>query len=174
MDFICKILSLPGESLVTMKYSPFKDLNRYAKKYSLTIFYHDGKLHKSRKCGPEIFVLRKDQKLLGHKNPGKLVNLPTGVNKLAGCKYKLNDILHDDCNAECHLTSDWKNSEDKYQQGINIWRKKSLGLNKHTIKNIRRSTRQPAIHLHCDEKFNKVYLITCDKLYFRGNRHLIN
>ena len=104
-----------------------------------------------------------------HSNPGILAKLPTGVGKLKGSKYKLSEIFGcDDCEP------DWSQIEAKIGKGINIWRKTSTGLNKHKIENMRRSHLQPAIHLHCDDAFNKTFLVTCDKLYFRGYRKLIN
>ena len=144
-------------------------LNYYARKYRLTIFYYNGQLKKSKDFGQEMFIRLVNDLLMCHSNPGILAKLPTGVGKLKGSKYKLSEIFGcDDCEA------DWSQIETKIGKGINIWRKTSTGLNKHNIKNLRRSNLQPAIHLHCDDAFNKTFLVTCDKLYFRGYRNLIN
>ena len=150
------------------------NLNKLAQKYKLSIYFYNGKLNKSHRFGKEMFVVYKNGGLVGHYNPGKLAKLPTGVNKLSGCKYKLSDIINQKSCDDCDIETDWKKIEQKIGKGINIWRKESLGLNKSEIRNIRRSSLLPALHLHCDKYFNKVFLITCDKLYFRGHRNLIN
>ena len=112
--------------------------------------------------------------MIGHANPGKLAKLPTGVNKVRGCKYKLSEILNKQFVHNCDYGSNWDEIEDKYGKGINIWQKRSTGLNKSSITILRRSKKSPSIHLHCDQYFCKVFLITNDKLYFRGHRYLIN
>ena len=171
MEYICKKLSKGYDSLLS---APYKsgDINKLAKKYKLSIYFNDGKLIKSDSYGPEIFIVLKNDILFGHTNPGKLAKLPTGVGKIKGCKYKLDDFV--ECSGSCDLETDWQSIEDKYRKGINIWRKTSKGLNKSNVVNLRRSKITPAVHLHCDETFNKLFLITCDKLYFRGNRRLLN
>ena len=171
MEYICKKLCDGYDSLLTTPYKP-GDINRLARKYKLTIHFNNGKLVKSDSYGPEVFIILKNNTLFGHINPGKLAKLPTGVGKLKGCKYKLEDFL--ECSGDCDLHSDWRDIENKYRKGVNIWRKTSKGLNKSNVVNLRRSKILPAVHLHCDETFNKLFLITCDKLYFRGNRRILN
>ena len=149
-------------------------INKLAKKFKLSIFLYDGNLTKSRRFGKEMFVVHKNGILVAHANPGKLAKLPTGVNKLQGCKYKLSELINKKCCDDCDIDTDWTKIEQEIGKGINIWRKVSTGLNKSEVTNMRRSSLQPAIHLHCDTYFCKIFLITCDKLYFRGHRHLIN
>ena len=151
-----------------------KNINKYAKKFNLTIFLNDGKLHKSKRYGKEMFVIFKGGVLRAHENPGKLAKLPAGVNKVKGCIFALRDIIKRECESVCDINTDWRDVEKKFGVGINIWRKVGVGLNKTTIENVRRTTMKSAINLHCDKIFNKVYLITCDRVYFRGHRHLIN
>ena len=171
MEFICKKLSEGYDSLLSTPYKP-GDIHKLAKKYKLTVHYNDGKLIKSDSHGPEVFIVLKHDTLFGHYNPGKLAKLPSGVGKIKGCKYKLEDFL--ECSGNCDLDTDWHAIEDKYRKGINIWRKISKGLNKSKVVNMRRSKINPAVHLHCDQTFNKLFLITCDKVYFRGNRRILN
>ena len=169
MENICKRIK-NEECLIFEKADENFDLNYLARTYSLTIFYYDNKLIKSKRFGTEIFVMKRDDYFIAHRNPGKLAKLPTGVNKLKGCKYKLCEIIKQDCFEECDLDTDWIKIENQFGFGINIWKKSS---SKSKIISVRRSSLQPAIHLHCDEFFCKVFLITCEKLYFRGQCYLI-
>ena len=171
MEYICKKFSRGYNSLLSFPYEG-GDINKLAAKYKLTIYYNNGELSKSDDCGKEIFVVLRNDMLFAHTNPGKLAKLPTGVGKLNGCKYNLEDFL--ECSGSCNLATDWTALEKEHRKGINIWRKISKGLNKNKILNIRRSRVKPALHLHCDNIFNKVFLVTSDKLYFRGNRHVLN
>ena len=174
MDSVCKKLTSGYDSFITTNCLHIENLNKYAKRYSLTIYLNDGQLRKSNKHGPEVFMVHKNELLCAHKNPGKLAKLPAGVNKLKGCIYNLSDIIKQRCDDLCDVNTDWKHIEEKFRVGINLWRKIGVGLNKTSIENLRRTKLEPAIHLHCDNVFSKVYLITCDKVYFRGHRHLIN
>ena len=172
MNFVCeKIKSC--DSLIIHPCKTIGNINKIAKQFSLTIYFNDGKLRKSKHYGPEIFIIYKNGIIYAHSNPGKLAKLPTGVGKLKGCQYKMNDFIDYACKKECDLNTNWSAVEHKYKKGINIWRKTS-GLNNSKIVNLRRSKVTPAIHLHCDTVFNKLFLVTCDKLYFRNHKHLIN
>ena len=172
MENICKQIK-NNDSFICEKANDDFDLNNLARKYSLSIFYYDNNLTKSKRFGTELFVMKRDGYFIAHRNPGKLAKLPTGVNKLKGCKYKWSEIIKQDCFDDFDIDSDWKFFEETFGLGINIWSKVSSGLNMHKITNIRRSNLKPEIHLHCDKFFCKLFLITCDKLYFRGQRHLI-
>ena len=174
MEFICKQLLFIKDDYVFEKYDSKFNLDRLANKYKLTILFHDGVLRKSKSYGPEIFIMRKNGFFVGHCNPGKLAKLPTGVNKVKGCKYKLSDIINQNVMKDCCRDSNWDEIERKFEIGINIWQKITTGLNKCVIKNLRRSKLTKSIHLHCDPYFCKVFLVSCDKLYFRGHRYLIN
>lgn len=169
MENICKQLIQNENCFAFENDTNIGDLNHLARKYKLSIYFFDGRLTKSKRYGPEIFVIKKHDMLIGHSNPGKLAKLPSGVNKIKGCKYKLNEIFNKDCETS---DLDWKEIEDKYDVGINIWLKTSTGLNKSSIKNLRRSTNEKSINLHCDPFFCKLFLI-CDKIYFRGHKRLI-
>ena len=173
MDELCQELQQSPLTLAKAEFQDF-DLNDIAKKESLTIYYNDGKLRRSKRYGPEIFVCLRNGMLIGHHNPGLLAKLPTGVGKIKGCKFKLSEILGCKCKDDCNLKTNWAKIERKIGKGINIWRKISTGLNKNTIKNLRRSNLKPAIHLHCDKTFNKIFLVTCPNLYFRGNKKCLN
>ena len=156
---------------------PFDDLNKInkqAKQHSLTIYYHKDKLFKSKQYGPEIYVRYKNGNLLACSNPGRLINLPAGVNKSKGCKYKMCDIFDTSCKSSCDQRLNWKDLEVQYGVGINIWEKKNLALNKSSVKLIRKSKFKPAIHLHYDKIFHKLFLITNIKVYFRSHMKLIN
>ena len=174
MEFICKHFQRARKNHLFRKYDRNFDIDELAKKYKLTIYYFDNQLFKSQVYGPAIFVMKKDDILIAHSNPGKLVKLPTGVNKIKGCKFRTKDILDVKSVKHCFLDSNWDEIERECGKGVNIWRKIGKGLNKSTIENLRRSEIKPAINLHCDQYFCKVFLITCDKLYFRGHRYLIN
>ena len=174
MESICKQLRTTKDDHVFQKYDSDFDLDQLAKKYKVSILFNDGVLHKSHSYGPEIFVIRKEGFLVGHCNPGKLAKLPSGVNKVKGCKYKLSELINQDIVNDCCLDSNWDEIERKFEIGINIWQKVTTGLNKCVITNLKRSKLKKSIHLHCDPYFCKVFLVTCDKLYFRGHRYLIN
>ena len=173
MELVCKQLSEGYESLFSADCKSFGDLNEYAKKYKLAIYMNDGELQKSQRYGREVFMTHRDGKIYAHKNPGKLAKLPTGVDKIRGCKYKMRDILKMECDEDCDIDTDWDKIEKRFGVGINLWRKVSLGLNKNTIINLRRSTLKNAIHLHCDNVFHKIFLVTGHDLYFRGNKKLL-
>ena len=173
MEFVCKQLSEGYESLISADCESFGDLNEYANKYKLSIYLNNGKLQKSQRYGKEVFMTHRDGKLYAHENPGKLAKLPTGVDKIRGCKYKMRDILKMECDEDCDIDTDWNMIEKKFGVGINLWRKMSLGLNKNKIINLRRTKLKPAIHLHCDHLFHKMFLVTCPHLYFRGNKKLL-
>ena len=172
MNELCEKLKKYPDTLASVPFKSF-DLNKVAKHNLLTIYYNDGDLRKSKCFGPEIFVCLRNGAFLGHSNPGVLAKLPAGVGKLKGCKFKLSQIFGQDCKDECDLHTNWQKAERKIGKGINIWRKNSK-RNKHTITNLRRSKLQPALHLHCDTTFNKIFLITCSNVYFRGNKKLLN
>ena len=174
MNQLCKKFKKSPLKLAKEKFDGDNNIEYYAKKFKVTIYFYDGKLKKSRNYGPEMFVCLKNGQIMSHANPGILAKLPTGVNKIKGCKFKLSEILNCECDNDCSLSSNWSLIEEKVGFGINIWRKTSKGLNKSYVENIRRSKLSPAINLHCDNYFDKVYLITCEKLYFRSNRRLIN
>ena len=92
------------------------NLNKLAQKYKLSIYFYNGKLNKSHRFGKEMFVVYKNGGLVGHYNPGKLAKLPTGVNKLSGCKYKLSDIINQKCCDDCDIETDWSKIEQKIAQ----------------------------------------------------------
>ena len=171
MENLCKQFLKDDSSFVFENCSQIENnLNKLAKKYKLSIYLNNGKLFKSKAYGKNMFVILKNDLLIAHANPGRLAKLPTGVGKIKGCKYKLSDIISKKTFDECDINTDWDEIEREHDIGINIWRKTVSGLNKCSIENIRRSDRKPAIHLHCDKYFDKVFLIVCDKLYFRGHR----
>ena len=174
MDIICPEVKNSNELIEQPFEKLEKNLDYYANKYRLTIYFFHNKLVKSKKFGPEVFILVKNGRFFAHKNPGKLAKLPAGVSKLDGCKYDFNEMFGVKCGAFCNIHTKWAKFEKKIGKGINIWRKESIGLNKSVITNVRRSKMMPAIHLHCDKRFNIVFLVTCDKLYFRSHRRLIN
>ena len=174
MDIICPEVKKSNE-LIDQPFEKLENnLDYYAKKYRITIYYFHDKLVKSKKFGPEVFILVKNGRFYAHKNPGKLAKLPAGVSKLNGCKYGLHEIFGVGNGKFCDINTKWAKFEMKIGKGINIWRKESIALNKCVITNVRRSKISPAVHLHCDKRFNKVFLVTCDKLYFRSHRRLIN
>ena len=171
MDSVCRKLKSGYDDLITVNCSHIRNLNKYAKQYSLTIFLNDGQLKKSNKFGSEVFMIHKNGLLYAHRNPGKLAKLPTGVDK-RNCQYTMTIFEKGSLN-NCDLDTNWAIVESQYGKGINIWCKESYGLNKSTIKNKRRSKLKPSIHLHCDATFRKVFLVTCTQLYFRGHKYLI-
>ena len=174
MNRLCHKLKTASFELAREVFDGDTNIDFYGAKFGLTIYFYDGYLRKSKRYGEEVFIRLIDGYLIGHSNPGVLAKLPTGVNKMKGCLFKLSEILNRKCEDDCCLDTDWSAIEGKNRVGINIWRKTSTGLNKSIITNIRRSKIAPAIHLHCDNFFRKDYLITCKKLYFRGHKHLIN
>lgn len=173
MENICKQIT-KNKELVFEKADESYDLDDLAKKYRLTIYLNDGQLKKSKRFGPEVFILKRENHFIGHTHPGKLAKLPAGVNKVKGCKYKLGDLINKKCCDDCDLETNWKEIEKKYGVGINIWRKVSLGINKSKITNIRRSKLNKTVNLHCDNFFCKLFLITSETVYFRGHKQLIN
>ena len=120
--------------------------------------------------------MRKNEHLFWfHSNCGRMINLPAGVNKLEGCRHRLDEIL-DICGVKkckiekCPLRFDTDLTviETNYNVSFNIWQKtKEDG--KYNIVNIRRGKNdKTVINLHLDPIFNKLFLITDKKLYFRS------
>ena len=123
-----------------------------------------GSHHVSHSDGPELFMRYKNDKLLFHTNPGKISNLPSGLNKQRGAKFKVKDIvgLGDD---SCLFFKDIKAIEKKYGVSLEVWEKKNLGLNKPCVKKIKSGN----ISVHRDTFTDILFLITDYKTYFRCN-----
>lgn len=140
------------------------DLEQLGQKYNLSLCYRDKILQKSKSYGPDLYVRKVDDRLIAFGHPGKATKLPAGLDKIKGAKT-FDEIFK----RTCSLDSNWRQLENEIGKGINIWTKESLGLNKNRVKGVRNSKKRPALNFHFDCNFEKLFLITCTKTYFRGN-----
>ena len=168
MENLCKLFQKSDYSFTELAICPCDELNfdieNLGKKYHLTLLYHDESLYESKNYGPELFVRKVDDRLIAHSNPAKATKLPAGLNKINGAKT-LDEVL----GTRFKMSHNWEALEKELDHGINIWGKENLGLNKSSVTNYRRAKKFPAIDLHLDKKFGKLFLITCSKVYFRRN-----
>ena len=148
-----------------------------AKKFKIRIFlrYFDD-TYKSGNYGPELFIRQNCHLFWFHSNAGIITKLPAGVSKIDGCKHRLDKILNTTFDRKmkirkCPLdiNANFDKLEKKYGAAFNIWEKESNGPNTYNIENIRESRKNAKkINLHHDKNTGKLFLVTCNKLYFRG------
>ena len=153
-----------------------KFIESLANRFLITIhFVNNDDTIRSCEYGRELFMRKNEHLFWFHSNCGRMINLPAGVNKLEGCRHRLDEIL-DICGVKkckiekCPLRFDTDLTviETNYNVSFNIWQKtKEDG--KYNIVNIQRGENdKTVINLHLDPIFNKLFLITDKKLYFRS------
>ena len=142
-----------------------EDLNidTIAKLFGIKIYLFN-ESHKMTGSGPELFMRYKGGNLIFHTNPGRITNLPSGLNKLQEPKYKIKDILGFSNNDSCLLINDVPVFEKKYGVKLEIWQKKNLNR-KPCVTKVKSGT----IPVHLDEPTGILFLITDQKTYFRCN-----
>ena len=140
------------------------DLDTIGNMFGIKIHLFDESHHVSQTDGPELFLRFKNDKLIFHSNPGKITNLPSGLNKQKGAKFKTKDIVGRG-NHACLFFKDIKAIEAKYNVSLEVWEKKNLGLNKPCVKKIKTGK----IPVHRDTFTDILFLITDHKTYFRCN-----
>ena len=141
------------------------DLDTIGKLFGLKIHFFDESHHVSQSDGPEIFMRYKYDKLLFHTNPAKITNLPSGLNKIKGAKFKICDIIGISDDESAMTLEDVERMENKYGVTFEIWEKKNLRLNKPVVKKIKSGN----ISVHHDTVTGILFLITDRKTYFRCN-----
>ena len=139
------------------------DIDTIGKLFGIKIDYLPNEASKS--TGRELFMRYKNGNLIFHTNPGRITNLPSGLNKLKGPKYKIKDILGFSDNESALFLRDVPDFERKYDVTLEIWEKKNLKLNKPCVKKIKSGT----IRVHHDKTTDILFLITDPKTYFRCN-----
>ena len=153
-----------------------KFIESLANRFQITIhFVNNNDTIRSREYGRELFMRKNEHLFWFHSNCGRMINLPAGVNKLEGCRHRLDEILDicgiKKCKIEkCPLryNTDLSVIERDHCISINIWHKTKQD-GKYNIVNIRRGNNEgTVINLHHDPIFNKLFLITDTKLYFRS------
>lgn len=149
----------------------------------ITLHYiHFSKKYSSTINGPEIFIRKTETMFWFHSNGGRVTKLPAGVNKLVGCRHRLDDILnyingdtqikHNECTL--NIKSNLQKLEKDHNVSMEIWQKKNVGPYKFDIQRIRKSKKMGnLIQLHFDELTEKLFLITDPNLYFRGYKRKI-
>ena len=172
MENLCKSFQESGYSFTELEICPCDeapfDVQKLGKKYNMTLLYYDESLKKSNNFGPELFIRKVDNRLIAHSNPAKATKLPAGVGKIKGAT-SIDSLTKKRCSSR-----NWSKLERILGRGLDIWKKETIGLNKSIVKNVRMSKLRPALNVHFDTKFEKLFLITCPKTYFRGNLRKIN
>ena len=69
------------------------DLDTIGKAFGYKIYLIDDSHKVSQSDGQEIFMRRKYGRLIFHTNPAKITNLPSGLNKMKGAKYRICDLV---------------------------------------------------------------------------------
>ena len=147
-----------------------------ANNFHITIhFVYDDHTIRSREYGKELFMRKNEYLFWFHSNCGRMVNLPSGVNKLQGPCHRLDEILGQCEVKKCKITkcplrynTDLDVLEKEHGVTFRIWQKTRKDKT-YAIKNIRRGNNGgPVINLHHDPIFNKLFLITAKSLYFRS------
>ena len=180
-SFVTTAFGDVDENRKNVLYSEFANHNvvnlieSLANRFQITIhFVNYDKTVRSREYGFELFMRRNEHLFWFHSNCGRMINLPAGVNKLNGCCHRLDEILNR-CGIKCKIVKcplrfdgDLTAIETKFNISFNIWEKTKQD-GKYNIVNVRRGTSGgQVIDLHRDLIFNKLFLITAKKLYFRS------
>ena len=110
-----------------------------------------------------------------HTNLGRILKLPSGLGKFSGPIHELNEILkakniRTESNVKnFNMQSNLAEIEDQYDISLIIWKKCRQNFNKCKISRVRDgSAKKRKLHLHLDDKTQKLFLILDRKLYFRG------
>ena len=176
-EFDCSVKHVESALEQNDKQSVDEFLQVLAKQFKIRIFFkHYDDIYQTNNNGPELFIRQNHNLFWFHSNCGILAKLPAGVSKLDGCKHRLDAILSLKLDQKIkipkcplHIGANFKRLEKKYGVALNIWEKQKVAPNKYKISQTRQSSAEgKKIHLHHDRETGKLFLITCDKLYFRG------
>ena len=141
------------------------DLDTIGNVFGYKIHLFDDSHEMSQSDGKELFMRRKYGELLFHTNPGKITNLPSGLNKIKGAKYRICDMVSFLDDESALMLKNVAQIEEKYDVTFEIWEKKNLRLNKPVVKKIKSGD----ISVHHDTFTGILFLITDRKTYFRCN-----